>query len=157
MMNTQTLAPATRMKPDLGTPADASIAPLVGRVYEAASMRERQRLLTCLMKPVGVLALMVVANGLFAKYWFRGGRPEAPVRLDDISNIAVADVVALVRHVEQAGVGFVPELVRVVLDSPDIATIAPAAALLAFLMRRERAKRAARTGPAAIGANIELR
>lgn len=44
--------------------SEISIAQLVGQVYEFAPPAERSRLLEHLLKPLGVLSLVAVANGL---------------------------------------------------------------------------------------------
>src|SRR4051812_18284202 len=43
--------------------SEAAIAQLVGQVYEIAPPAERSRLLEHLLKPLGVLSLVAIANG----------------------------------------------------------------------------------------------
>jgi hypothetical protein len=48
-----------------GQAADISIPPLVGKVYQSASVAERGRLLEQLLRPLGALPLLAMANGVF--------------------------------------------------------------------------------------------
>ena len=47
------------------------IAQLVGKVYECAPVNEKLRLMEHLLHPLGVLALVGVAHGAFARIWLR--------------------------------------------------------------------------------------
>ena len=67
--------------------SDQAIAQLVGQVYEAAPPTERSRLIAHLLRPLGVLALVAVANGIFAKIRFRGGWPDLRVQVEDLNNV----------------------------------------------------------------------
>ena len=57
------------------TPAmkNQMLAQLVGQVYETAPNPERKRLVEHLMKPLGILSLAAVANGIFVKIRLRAG------------------------------------------------------------------------------------
>jgi hypothetical protein len=126
----------------LGYPvSEISIAQLVGQVYEIAPPAERSRLLEQLLKPLGVLSLVAVANGIFAKIRFRGGWPELHVRLDDAQNVQASDVITLVNHVQQVSVQAVNGLVGVLAASPVMTGSAAAALLMTVLMQRARTHR----------------
>jgi hypothetical protein len=79
--------------------SEITVAQLVGQVYAAAPAPERGRLLEHLLKPLGVLALVAIADGIFAKIRFRGGWPDLHVRLDDVNRVQPGDVTALVDRV----------------------------------------------------------
>jgi hypothetical protein len=65
-----------------GRALERSIPQLVGEIYESASPSERSSLLVPLLRPLGVLSLLGVANGIFASVRFRSGWPEMRVQLD---------------------------------------------------------------------------
>lgn len=121
--------------------AEISIAHLVGQVYESAPPAERSRLLEQLLKPLGVLSLVAVANGIFAKIRFRGGWPELHVRLEDAQNVQASDVITLVNHVQQVSVQAVIGLADVLAASP-VMTGSAAALLMTVLLQHRRTRRA---------------
>jgi hypothetical protein len=123
-----------------GRATEASLSHLVGKVYEAAPATERRRLLEHLMRPLGVLSLAVVANGIFSKLRFLGGWPDLHVRLEDAEAIRAEDVVALVDYVQQASSDVMYGLVQVVSESPVLSATAGATLLIATLLKRSRAR-----------------
>ena len=74
---------------------------LVAELYGEAAAAERCRILEHLMQPLGVLSLAVVANGIFAKIWFRSGWHGLQVRPEDVAIVQPGDVFELARHTEQ--------------------------------------------------------
>jgi len=123
-----------------GAPAEVSVPHLVGRVYASAPVAERSRLLEHLMRPLGVLSMAVVANGIFSKLRFLGGWPELHIRPEDAEGIRAEDVVALVDYVQQASSDVMYGLVQLVSDSPVMSTTAAAAVLTAVLLKRFRTR-----------------
>ena len=121
---------------------EMSIPQLVGQVFEAAPVAERGRLLAHLMKPLGVLSLVAVANGIFAKARFRGTWPDMQLRLEDVVNVQVPDVVALVDRVQQVRIEAVDALAQLIVGSPLLTGSAAAAMLVTLLLQRSRARRA---------------
>lgn len=117
--------------------ASPSVAQLVAQVYEAAPAAEKGRLLEHLLRPVGVLGLMAVADGIFAKIRFRGGWPQLHVRLEDAQNVQAHDVAALVDYVQQISVYAIDGLTQVISMSPMVATSASTALLLTLLIQRK--------------------
>jgi hypothetical protein len=109
---------------------------LVGEIYAAAPAAERSRLLEHLIRPLGVLSLAVVANGIFSKLRFLGGWPDLHVRPEDTERVRAEDVVALVDYVQQASWGAVQGLVQLVSESPVMSATAGATLLTALLLRR---------------------
>lgn len=124
---------------------DRQVAQLVGEVFEAAPVVERRRLLEYLLPPMGVLALVAVANGVFARIRFRSDWAQNHVRLEDASQVHAADVAALVERLQQMSVDAVDGLTQLVTASPILASSAAAALLVALLVQRSRARRAQRT------------
>jgi hypothetical protein len=122
--------------------SEISIAQLVGQVYECAAPAERSRLLEHLMKPLGVLSLVAVANGIFAKIRFRSGWPDIHVRTEDAQNVQADDVITLVTHVQQVSIQAVDGLADMLARSPAMTSSAAAALLITLLVKRSRSRRA---------------
>jgi len=120
---------------------EVTIARLVGQVYECASPAERSRLLEHLLRPLGVLSLFAIANGIFAKIRLHSGWQEVHVRLDDVRAVQAGDVMALVDHVQQVSVECVDGLAQLLAASPAAASSAAAALLIAMLLQRARKRR----------------
>ncbi len=114
-----------------------SVAQLVAEVYEAAPAAEKGRLLEHLLGPVGVLGLVAVADGIFAKIRFRGGWPQLHVRLEDAQNVQASDVATLVDYVQQISVQALDGLTQIISMSPTVTTSASAALLLTLLVQRK--------------------
>lgn len=123
-----------------GETTQISLPHLVGDVYESAPASERSRLLEHLMRPLGVLSMAVVANGIFSKLRFLGGWPDLHIRPEDAEAIRTEDVVALVDYVQQASSDVMYGLAQLVSDSPVMSTTAAATLLTAVLMKRFRAR-----------------
>jgi hypothetical protein len=125
-----------------GQPSEAAIAQLVGQVYEIAPLAERRRLLEHLIKPLGVLSLVAVANGIFASIRFRSGWPDMQIRVEDAQNVQVRDVITLVSYVQQVSVHAVDGLAGVLAASPVMTGSAAASLLITLLVQRSRSRRA---------------
>lgn len=122
--------------------SEVQIAQLVGQVYAGAPAAEKSRLLTHLLRPLGVLSLVTVANGLFGKIWLRGGWSNLQVRVEDAQNVQASDVITLVNYVQQVSVTAVDGLAEVLAASPVLTGSAAAALLMTVLMQRARSRRA---------------
>ena len=109
---------------------------LVTQVYAAAPMPVRRRLLEQLIRPLGLLALVSVAGGMFARIRLRESWQDLPVRLEDVQRVRPAELSALVDQVQQVGLDALDGLARVVASTPLMTASAAAAVLLAVLMRR---------------------
>jgi uncharacterized protein YoaH (UPF0181 family) len=125
------------------SPSETSIPALVAQVYASAPAEERCRLVETLLRPLGVLSLVAVANGIFAKIRFRNAGQEPGVRIDDLQNVGAADMVALVHHAQQVSVETVDGLVQQLSTSGALASSAAAALLIGLLVQRARARRGA--------------
>ncbi len=129
-----------------GQASDGAIAQLVGQVYEAAPATERSRLIAHLLKPLGVLSLVALANGVFAKIRFRAGWPDLRVQVEDLQNVQSSDVIALVTRVQQISVQVVDGLAELLAASPPMTRSAAAALLITVLLKRARNRRACDPG-----------
>jgi hypothetical protein len=127
----------------IGQASELTIPQLVAEVYEAAPVVERGHLIEQLLRPLGVLSLVAIADGIFAKIRFRSGWENMNVRLDDLQNVRAAHVIALVDHAQQVSVETVDGLAQMVAASPVLSGSAAAAVLVAALMRRARSRRTA--------------
>ena len=136
--DTQT-PPATHalLQPDTEIP----VSQLVAQVYESAPPALRSRLLEQLLKPLGILSLVAVANGIFANIRFHSGWPDMHIQIEDAQNVQSSDVIALVERVQQVSVESVNGLARMLLDSPVMTSSATAALLVTILMQRARTRR----------------
>jgi hypothetical protein len=109
---------------------DLSVPELIGQVYDAAPAAERCRILEHLLRPLGVLSLVAVAGGIFAKARFRAGWQEFHVQLDDLQRIGAREIAALVEHVQQVSIDAVNGVVQLIASSPLLAGSGAAALLV---------------------------
>ena len=117
---------------------NGSIAQLVGEVFAAAQPAEKSRLLAHLMKPLGLLSLVAIANGIFAKIRFRASWPDPHVVLEDVQNVQASDVITLVNYVQQVSTTAVDSLTDLLSASPLLTSSAAAALLVQVLMQRAK-------------------
>ena len=134
------LAPALPAGQDNAT--EDTIARLVGQVYAIAPPAERRRLLEHLLKPLGVLSIAAVANGIFASIRFRSGWRDLHVNVEDAQNVQPGDVITLVSHVQQVSLHAVDGLADMLATSPMLTGSAAAALLVTLLVQRSRNRRA---------------
>lgn len=118
----------------------AAIPQLVAEVYEAASTTDRSRLIAQLLRPLGLLSLVAVADGIFAKIRMRSGWQDLNIRLEDLQNVRAAHIVALVDHAQQVSVEAVDELARVLITSPLLTSSAAAMLLVSVLVNRAHSR-----------------
>jgi hypothetical protein len=119
-----------------------TIPQLVARVYEAAPAVVRRQILERLLQPLGVLSLLGVANGVFARFLFQGGGRGLSVPLEEVQKVNAGAVMALVDFVQQANVDAVDGLAQVLAASPGMAGSAAAAVLITVLVHRARSPHA---------------
>lgn len=119
---------------------DVAVPVLVAQVYDVAPPPERTRLLTQLMQPLGVLSLVAVAGGVFAKLRFRDAPGPLNLRLEDTLLIGAEEVRALAEHAQQVSVETVDALRLWLTQGPVLAGSA-AALLLVQLLKRRAAQR----------------
>jgi hypothetical protein len=133
---TPSAAPAALPTAAQAAASDAAICELVGQVFEAAPVPEKRRLLAHLIRPLGLLSLAAVANGIFAKLRVRDGWQDIQPRLEDVQTVHTSDVVALVDHVQQVSVEAVDSLAHLLKASPLVTGSAAAAVLITILLQR---------------------
>lgn len=121
--------------------SEIAIPQWVAEVYESAPAAERGHLLEQLLRPLGVLSLVAIADGIFAKIRFRSGWQDLSVRLEDIQNVRASHVVALVEHAQQVSVETVDGLAQMLTSSPILASSTAAALLVTVLLERARSRR----------------
>ena len=121
--------------------AHVGIPQLVGRIYDAAPMAERRRILEHLLRPLGALAVVGVCNGIFTKIWFRDGWSDLHIRAEDAQSVQGIDVIAIVDYVQQASVETIGGLASMLAASPMIAYSAATAMLVSILKRRLQSRR----------------
>jgi hypothetical protein len=95
---------------------------LVGQVYETAPPATRSLLLERLLQPMGVLSLVSVANGIFARIRFHSDWPQFHVRVEDAQKVRASEVVALADYVLQASSEAINGLSEVISTSPLLAS-----------------------------------
>ncbi|MET0542895.1 MAG: hypothetical protein ABWZ88_14210 [Variovorax sp.] len=126
-----------------GMASETQIPALVAQVYEAAPAEERCHLVETLLRPLGVLSLVAIAHGVFAKIRFRSAGHELNVRVDDLQNVSAADMMALVHHAQQVSIETVDSLVQQLSNSGSMTGSAAAIVLVGLLVQRARARRLA--------------
>lgn len=117
--------------------ADEPVPALIAHVYGEASQPLRLKLLSLLLRPVGPLALVVIASGAFASFLRRSTWGASELSLDDVARITGEQVLELARYVEQAS----PDLIAQVapLVASDVASAgALAGVLLLHALRKWR-------------------
>jgi hypothetical protein len=119
-----------------GLDSDLSVPRLIGRVYESAPLTLRARIIEQLMRPLGVLGLMAVANGIFAGIRLRDRTAFPRVALEDATVVRPSDVVALADWAQQVSGEAIEGLTKVISTSPVLSSSAAAAILVSLLMRR---------------------
>jgi hypothetical protein len=117
------------------------LSELVGSVYATAPPVEKTRLVAHLMKPLGILSLVAVANGVFASIRFRGASNDFPMGIDDVQNVQASDVIALASYAQQVSMHAVNGLAQILATSPAMMSSAAALLLLQILMRQSRQRR----------------
>lgn len=122
---------------------DVAVPVLLAQVYDIAPPSERTRLLTHLMQPVGVLSLVAVAGGVFAKMRFRDAPGPLNLRIEDTLLIGAEEVRALAEHAQQVSVETVDALQFWLTQGPALAGSAAALLLVQLLKRRAAHRRGA--------------
>lgn len=114
---------------------------MVGKVYQIAPPTERGLLIKHLMRPVGLLALGAIANGVFTSIRFQGGFNNLQAKMEDLHAIREHDVVSLANHVQQVSAQAVNGLGEILVSSPALAGSTVAIVLIKILMDRTKNRR----------------
>jgi hypothetical protein len=109
-------------------------ARLVSRVYRAAGPELRARLLRCLLRPLGPLAIAAVAAGAFGGFLDRGSKESASFTLAELTRYSSEEIFELARFVEQADPDAMVELARMMVERP-IGIAGFSASVVALLVR----------------------
>ena len=126
---------------------ELSLPELVAEVYEAAPAEERCRLLDQMLRPLGMLSLVGVAGGIFAKIRFRSGWQVVDFQLEDLPKVGHADVIALVDYTQQVSIEAIDGIAQLITASPVMVGSAAAAMLVTILMRRAHQRAGDGAGP----------
>ena len=93
-------------------------ARLVARLYGAANLPLRRRLIACLVRPLGVLGLAAVAAGAFTDVVSRSGAGGLGIAIGDVARFSQEQVAELARFVEQVQPEALLQAARLVADNP---------------------------------------
>ncbi len=116
------------------------ISHMLADTFSASPPAVKGRLLRHLLQGVGVLPLVTVASGVFAKWCLRDGHPDLQVPLDEVRLVQPSDVAALVDYLQQTSVQVIDGLGQWMAAEPLLASSAAATLLVLVLQRRARAR-----------------
>jgi hypothetical protein len=128
-----------------GVPAERrwahGIPELVSQVYYQAPVRLRARLLECLLRPVGPLALVTIAAGAFGRFLYRLQYNAMPISIEDAARVTSDHVLELARYVEQSSPDALMQFGTLIADRPvGFASLSGSALLMALtLLKRHQA------------------
>ena len=129
-------------QPQAMAPNDLSIAQLVGQDYECAPPSVQKRLLAQLIKPLGMLSLAAVANGIFGSLRFPSTEADTQAPLEYVTiSVQTHDVITLVDYVQQVSLQAVDGLAEMLAASPVMTGSTAAAVLISVLAQRARKRR----------------
>lgn len=109
---------------------------LVGRAYDVAPPGIRKSLLEQLTRPLGVLGMMSVAGGTFARFRFQGHRHNDTLHLDDLNAVRNSDVIALVDHVQQVSTEALVNAVKMLSLAPALNNSGAVSVLTSLVLKR---------------------
>ncbi len=98
--------------------ADSRIARLASRLYAGAGTLQRPRMLACLLRPLGPLALVAVASGAFSGFLNRMGEFGTGLGVDELGHYSKEQVFELARFVEQVSPDAIQQFARTIADRP---------------------------------------
>lgn len=116
---------------------------LVAAVFEAAPPPERRRLLELMIRPLGLLSLAVVANGIFANIGLRTNWTRFSLHADDVNKVQSDDVMALALYVQQMGAHAFDGMRTLLTNSPSLMGSTAAMLLLTLLTQEYKRRHAA--------------
>jgi hypothetical protein len=128
--------PHAHLLPRDPAPAPADLLPMwVSGAYAESSPDLRVRMLECLLRPMGVLALVGVAGGVFAQLRQRTGWQQLQVTLEDTLSFSAEQVLELATYVQQSTPDVFGQVADLLTASPG-ALGGLSAALLLHALRR---------------------
>lgn len=124
------------------TPAKRNLvlSRLIGQAFEALPPPQRRALLSHLLKPLGMLSLATIGDGVFLINRSQLLLQHAAAEAEDLQDIHVSDVVALVDRIQQTSVEGVDAVAQMIEASPDLAHSPVIAMLEKIPLRRTRAR-----------------
>jgi hypothetical protein len=114
-------------------PPARNIPELVSAVYHEGPASLRTRLLECLVRPLGPLAVVAIAAGAFGHLLYRLRHDAAPISTDDASRITSEQVLELTRYVEQCSPDALLQIGVLIADPPISAATVSGTALVTAL------------------------
>ncbi len=114
---------------------------LVAELYCAAAPREKSRLLEHLVRPLNLLPLFALADGVFARIWLRNGQEQLHIGVEDAQAVSGPDIAVLVSYVQQSSVEVLDGLLQIINSSPVMAGSTAAMLVMLVLQRTGRRKR----------------
>jgi hypothetical protein len=126
----------TGLPPERPRPLDQDIPQLVAQLYCDASPPEKSRVLELLVRPLGLLPLFALADGVFARIWFRNGQDRLNISVEDALAVSGSDIATLVSYVQQSSVEVLDGLLQIINASPVLASSAAAVVVMLVLQRR---------------------
>ena len=114
---------------------------LVAKVYASAPAAVQSSLLAQLLRPLGILSLLALAGGIFAKMRFHCASPGIHVVLEDARNVRIGDLLILVDHAQQVSGQALDGLAQIITASALMTTSAAAAVLVTVLAARASERR----------------
>ena len=112
------LDPVAAAAPPVSAATNGRAARLVARLYGSANPRLRSRLVACLVRPLGPLALAAVAAGAFTTVLSRSGAGGLSIAIGDVARFSKEQVGELARFVEQVNPEALLQAARLVADNP---------------------------------------
>lgn len=114
---------------------------LIGQAFEALPPPQRRAILSHLLKPLGMLSLATIGNGVFlinrSQLLLQNA---AAAEAEYLQDIDVNDVVELVDRVQQVSVEVVDAVAQMIEASPDLAHSPLIAILEQIPLRRKRTR-----------------
>ena len=134
----------TSLPPEQYTRSETDMPELVAQLYCAASPPEKSRLLEHLVRPLNLLPLFALADGVFARIWFRSGQEDLHIRAEDAQMVSGSDIAALVAYVQQSSAEVLDGMLQIIHASPVMAGSAAAIMVMMVLRKKSMRKRTGR-------------
>lgn len=112
---------------------EISIGQLASQVFNAASLIDRARILENLLRPLDVVSLVAVTNGIFNQMRPHDGGPDMRIDADACQNVQAREVADLVDRLLLTGSESVDGLANIVAASSIMAN-SPAGVLLVEIL-----------------------
>lgn len=107
--------------PSPAEPGGVLLPLYVSGVFREAPPSFRAQLIETLMRPMGALGLVAVANGVFAAVRHRHGWERLQVTLDDTARISADQVLELSAYLQQAAPEVFRQVAELVSSQPAVA------------------------------------